>query len=237
MVIYYLIITLEIFFSILEPPEVLPLSFGKEIMSEADFAQLSCIAAKGDQPLTFAWSFHGSSITNDLDIITTPIGSKGSMLVISSVDYKHRGKYSCTAKNSAGARTQTAELKVNGNILSWHWKYSFYLESPDLMPLTFGRDVLNENDLGQVSCIATRGDEPMTVTWTFHGNSISSDLDIMITPIGGRGSNLLIMKIGHRHSGIFTCTASNSAGSSSESIELLVNGNYCLGHRKAFIYF
>ena len=77
----------------------------------------------------------------------------------------------------------------------------------------------------------------MTVTWTFHGNSISSDLDIMITPIGGRGSNLLIMKIGHRHSGIFTCTASNSAGSSSESIELLVNGNYCQGHRKAFIYF
>ena len=95
------------------------------------------------------------------------------------------------------------------------------------MPLSFGRDVLNENDLAQVSCIATRGDEPMTVSWTFHGHSISSDLDIMITPIGGRGSNLIIMKIGHRHSGIYTCTASNYAGSRSESTPLLVNGNYC----------
>ena len=101
-------------------------------MSEADFAQLSCIAAKGDQPLSFAWTFHGSSITNDLDIITTPIGAKGSMLVISSVDYKHRGNYSCTAKNMAGMRTQTAELKVNGNFKNWHWNNFFLFRTTRL---------------------------------------------------------------------------------------------------------
>ena len=94
---------------------MLPFYFGKKIMSEADFAQVSCIAAKGDQPLSFTWSFHGSDLTNDLGIITTPIGAKGSMLIISSVDYKHRGNYTCTAKNSAGVRKQTAELLVNGN--------------------------------------------------------------------------------------------------------------------------
>ena len=93
----------------------MPLAFGKSIMSESDFAQLSCIAAKGDQPLSFTWSFHGSELTNDLGIITTPIGSKGSMLIISSVAYKHKGNYTCTAKNSAGVRKQTAELLVNGN--------------------------------------------------------------------------------------------------------------------------
>lgn len=84
-------------------------------MNEDDFAQLSCIAAKGDQPLTFTWSFHGSGITNDLDILTTPIGAKGSMLVISSVSYKHRGNFTCSARNPAGIREETAELKVNGN--------------------------------------------------------------------------------------------------------------------------
>lgn len=93
---------------------MLSLAFGKKVMSEGDFAQVSCIAAKGDQPIAFTWTFHGSNITSDLDIITTPIGTKGSMLIISSVDYKHRGSYTCTAKNSAGSRKQTANLKVNG---------------------------------------------------------------------------------------------------------------------------
>ena len=99
---------------VLEPPEVLPFTFGKEVMSEGDFAQVSCIAAKGDQPISFTWTFHGSNITSDLGILTTQIGSKGSMLIISSVDYKHRGSYTCTARNSAGTRKQTADLKVNG---------------------------------------------------------------------------------------------------------------------------
>ncbi len=91
------------------------MAFGKEVMSQGDFAQVSCIAAKGDQPLSFTWTFHGSNITNNLDIIITPIGSKGSMLIISSVDYKHSGDYVCTVTNSAGTRKASAELRVNGN--------------------------------------------------------------------------------------------------------------------------
>ena len=93
------------------------MAFGKEVMSQGDFAQVSCIAAKGDQPLSFTWTFHGSNITNNLDIIITPIGSKGSMLIISSVDYKHSGDYVCTVTNSAGTRKASAELRVNGKLL------------------------------------------------------------------------------------------------------------------------
>ena len=91
------------------------MQFGKDVMSQGDFAQVSCIAAKGDQPLTFFWTFHGSNITNNLDILITPIGAKGSMLIISSVDYKHSGEYVCTVSNTAGIRKQSAVLKVNGN--------------------------------------------------------------------------------------------------------------------------
>ena len=102
-------------FYYLEPPEVMSFSFGKDVMSQGDFAQVSCIAAKGDQPLSFVWTFHGSNITHNLDIIITPIGSKGSMLIISSVDYKHSGNFECTVSNSAGTRKQSANLIVNGN--------------------------------------------------------------------------------------------------------------------------
>ena len=101
-------------FSILEPPEMLPLSFGAAVMSEGDFAQVSCIVRRGDDPLAIAWSFHGSNITSDLGIMTTPIGGRGSMLVIPSVGHKHRGTYTCKASNMAGVRIETVELKVNG---------------------------------------------------------------------------------------------------------------------------
>lgn len=102
---------------ILEPPEILPLSFGADVMSENDFAQVSCIVRKGDEPLKISWTFHGESITAATGIMTSPIGSRGSMLLITSVDHRHRGNYSCTAKNTAGTVTQTVELRVNGNDL------------------------------------------------------------------------------------------------------------------------
>ena len=100
--------------SILEPPEMLPLSFGAAVMSEGDFAQVSCIVRRGDDPLSIAWSFHGSNITSDLGIVTAPIGQRGSMLIISSIGHRHRGNYTCTAKNEAATMSETVELKVNG---------------------------------------------------------------------------------------------------------------------------
>jgi hypothetical protein len=103
----------------LELPEILPMTFGADVMNENDFAQTSCIVRKGDEPLTLTWSFHGGNITHDLGIYTTPVGTRGSLLIIQSVGFKHGGNYTCTVKNGAGSRAQTVELKVNGNIQSY----------------------------------------------------------------------------------------------------------------------
>ena len=84
-------------------------------MDEGSFAQVSCIATKGDEPIAISWTFHGTKISSDLGIITTPIGTRGSMLIISSVGYSHNGKYTCTAKNNAGQKSELVDLKVNGN--------------------------------------------------------------------------------------------------------------------------
>ena len=105
----------QMFSLILEPPDILPLSFGREVMDEGSFAQLSCIVTKGDEPITISWTFHGSEITSDLGIITTPIGTRGSMLIISKVGYSNNGEYTCSAKNNAGLKSETVNLKVNGN--------------------------------------------------------------------------------------------------------------------------
>ena len=93
-------------------PQLVPLSFGRDVADQGDFVQLSCIATKGDEPMIISWTFHGESGA-DPDIITTPIGNRGSMLVISSVGKDHNGNYTCTAKNDAGVASETAVLKVN----------------------------------------------------------------------------------------------------------------------------
>ena len=103
----------NLFFSS-EPPNLLPLNFGQEVMDEGSFAQVSCIVTKGDQPLTISWSFHGHDISSDLGIITTPLGQMGSSLMITSVGHKHRGTFTCKASNQAGNTTQSVELRVNG---------------------------------------------------------------------------------------------------------------------------
>ena len=91
--------------------------------------------------------------------------------------------------------------------------------------MSFGTDVLNEGAFGQLSCVVTEGDLPLSISWTFHGAELSSDLGILTTPIGGRGSMLVISHVGHRHSGSYTCLATNIAGTDTQTAQLYVNGN------------
>ena len=98
-----------------DPPEMLPLNFGKEITNEGDFAQLTCIIVSGDEPLSLSWSFHGRDVSAaDLGVKIMNVGSRTSLLIIESVGHRHSGAYTCKAQNLAGSSSQTADLKVNG---------------------------------------------------------------------------------------------------------------------------
>ncbi len=93
-------------------------------MDEGDFAQLSCIVNSGDEPLTLTWAFHGDQVGPETGITTTNLGSRMSILIISSVAHHHQGKYTCTAKNDAGIAVRNTELNVNGNFILTHKKES-----------------------------------------------------------------------------------------------------------------
>lgn len=97
-----------------EPPELIPIYFGKDIFDEGSSAQILCSVSAGDEPMTLTWSFHGNNISTDSGIMTNNFGSKASLLMISSVNHGHRGRYTCLAKNKAGTATSTADLRVNG---------------------------------------------------------------------------------------------------------------------------
>ena len=51
---------------------------------------------------------------------------------------------------------------------------SLYLEAPQILPLSVGAEVLDEGGVAQVSCIVTKGDQQLRISWTFHGADILS---------------------------------------------------------------
>lgn len=102
--------------------------------------------------------------------------------------------------------------------------FDFFTEPPVLTPLSFGKDIVNEGDYGQLFCSVIRGDPPFTFAWSLQGDTVHSEPGLTTNQIGGRAAMLTIASIGHRHSGQYTCTVSNMAGQSSETTELKVNG-------------
>ena len=99
---------------VLEPPKIVPFSFGSTVVDSGEFAQLTCVVSKGDTPITVTWSLKGQELNSGPSITTTMLGRRASMLVISSVDYSHVGEYTCRATNPAGSVTHSANLRVNG---------------------------------------------------------------------------------------------------------------------------
>jgi hypothetical protein len=92
------------------------------------------------------------------------------------------------------------------------------------MPFSFGDTVMNEGAFAQLSCVVTEGDKPMTISWSFNGHNLTSDLGIHTSNMGPRASILMITSVGHRHRGIYTCVAANLAGKATHSANLRVNG-------------
>ena len=64
------------------------------------------------------WSLKGKELNSGDSIMTTMLGKRASMLIISNVDYTHIGEYTCRATNQAGSVTHSTELKVNGKLWS-----------------------------------------------------------------------------------------------------------------------
>lgn len=106
-------------------------------------------------------------------------------------------------------------------------------------------DVINEGAFAQLSCVVTEGDEPLAISWSIHGHSLTSDLGIVTSNMGARASILMIPAVDHKHMGDYTCSAKNRAGDATHTASLKVNGRRrsldrscgrSWNHRKAWIF-
>ena len=97
-------------------------------------------------------------------------------------------------------------------------------EPPEILPFDFGKEVLDEGDFAHVSCIVTKGDMPLSIRWSMHGDAADSVESISTSQAGPRASFLSIPSVSHRHRGVYTCQATNEAGKASASAVLKVKG-------------
>jgi hypothetical protein len=95
--------------------------------------------------------------------------------------------------------------------------------SPLISPFEFDEAVFYGENI-QVMCHITKGDMPLNLTWSFRGQSLSKNVAVKITTLGDRSSILAIPAATEKHSGNYTCTASNIVASTNHTAVLNVQG-------------
>lgn len=102
-------------------PSIIPFSFGDDQVNFDEAITATCTINKGDLPIHIWWSLTENDpylernlSTND-GVMITRTSQKLSVMSIEAVKARHRGNYTCFAKNRAGIAQHSAFLYVNGD--------------------------------------------------------------------------------------------------------------------------
>jgi hypothetical protein len=95
--------------------------------------------------------------------------------------------------------------------------------APEIVPFAFGD--IYEDESSQVLCVLSKGDDPVRLEW-YHGTELltAARQDVTVMPTGPRASVLVFNSLKASHFGNYSCQASNAAGSSSFTAQLIING-------------
>lgn len=100
-----------------------------------------------------------------------------------------------------------------------------FTEPPQIAPFQFPNN-LQEGMRAQVSCSIISGDFPITITWRKDGGPLPQEADVQEQQ-HQFVSNLLFSDLAARHSGHYTCIASNAAAVANYTAKLTVRGTSC----------
>lgn len=97
------------------------------------------------------------------------------------------------------------------------------LVTPLIIPFPYD-EIVNVGDALDLFCQISKADRPIFIKWSFRGIDDSHGIQINTKRISEKASILSISNASASHSGVYTCTATNNAGSTSYSTNITVNG-------------
>ena len=113
-------------------PQIVPFSFGEEEVNFDDSVTATCSVIKGDLPIHVWWTLSDSyeslfeyNISTNDGVMITKASAKISILAIDAVKARHRGNYSCYARNKAEIAKHSTYLSVNGSFQNFLNLFSF----------------------------------------------------------------------------------------------------------------
>lgn len=112
-------------------------------------------------------------------------------------------------------------------ILFYLWCLFFFLSlsvPPIIEPFSF-QDGLSEGMRTRTVCGVSSGDQPLVVSWLKDGQPLSPMLGVNVSALDPYSSLLSISSLDSRHTGDFTCVASNPAAEVRYTAKLQVKGN------------
>ena len=97
---------------------------------------------------------------------------------------------------------------------------------PVLAPLTFTSGT-RAGMRAQANCLIQEGDHPLKMSWQKDGEPLETEKgDVWISQFDTFSSILVIEKAAARHSGNYTCLATNPAKTTATTTQLIVRGKF-----------
>ncbi|KAH6928080.1 hypothetical protein HPB50_011607 [Hyalomma asiaticum] len=176
------------------PPKVVPFVMPKNLLV-GERISITCSAASGTKPLTFAWIKDDATLHRGSALRITD-SSDYSTLSIENLKTSDAGNYTCVVSNSGGTVSHSDVLHVK--------------VSTKISPFIFSKNLL-VGERTSVMCATTAGDQPLTFAWLKDGKPLhqSAKINIASSP---QFSTLSIQKLNLGDAGNYTCAVSNAQG-------------------------
>ncbi|XP_049806913.1 Down syndrome cell adhesion molecule homolog [Schistocerca nitens] len=188
---------------VLGPPRVRPMQ-DRRVVDRAD-AVFHC-RVTGYPISEIRWEREGRSLPENH---RQQIFPNGTLIIKDIQKQADEGGYVCIATNPDG---HTSRSKLNIQVL----------EPPEIDPIAVKSD-LQEGMRMHLTCVVRKGDFPISIHWLKDGAVISRDQEISAKPYDEYSSILSFSRLAIRHTGNYTCQATNAAAITNYTVEIIVN--------------
>ena len=167
------------------------------------------------------WFVNGQRIASDDPRITSD-SSSSTLAFTPTATTSDSGLYTCLIDTPGGTRGSSVRIDVSDNMTPLIiYDPEPTKQTPDGVETSIGKDsvTVSPGEILTISCDVAGSPEP-TITWLRDGETITS---------GGRFSDdgqgtLVVSNVQRDDAGTYTCTANNTRGSDSDSIDVNVAG-------------